>query len=71
VAHQKRDDFIRFLHTAELVRVRKLAAEHLRQVFAGHHDLGACDQGGKEPVKLLDVHRLAASAALEESSEAV
>jgi len=48
-----------------------LAAEHLGQVLAGHHDIGTGDQRSEEPVKFLDVHGLAARATLEDFPEAV
>src|ERR1019366_8108651 len=48
-----------------------LAAEHLWQVLAGHHDLGTGDQRSEEPVKFLDVHRIAARASREEFPEVV
>jgi hypothetical protein len=56
---------------AELMGVRHLAAEHLRQVPAGHHDFWAGDQRSEEPVRFLDVHGLATRATLEEFPEAV
>ena len=55
----------------KLARVRHLAAEGLQVVFARYHGLRPRDQGGEEPVKLLDVHRLPVLATFEEVPEAV
>lgn len=71
MAHHEPQDFVGFIQTAELARIRHLAAEDLRVVFARHHGLGSRDEGGEESVERLDVHRPAALAALEEVAEAV
>src|SRR5208282_4875774 len=71
VPHQEPQDFVGFGKGAERMRLRLLAPEHLRQVLAGHHDIGTGNQGGEKPVKFLDVHGLAALATLEEFPEAV
>ena len=63
VPHQERQDVSCFVQAGNLTGVRHLAATHLGQVFAGQHDLGARDQGGKKPIELLDIHGLAALAA--------
>jgi hypothetical protein len=39
---------------------RHLTAEHFPVVFVRHHRLRSRDEGGEEPVELLDVHRPAA-----------
>jgi hypothetical protein len=40
-------------------------------VFARHHGLRPCDEGGEESIEFFEVHRFASLAALEEGSEAV
>ena len=66
MAHQESKDFVCLFGTRELTDLRYCAAENLETVFARHHDLRPSDQGGKESVKLLDVHRLPALATFEE-----
>jgi hypothetical protein len=69
--HAQRQDFIRFLKILELLGVRSLAAEHLRQVFAGQQDLGSHNEGSEQSIDLLDIHSIAAIAALEEFPQAI
>src|ERR1019366_9204289 len=71
VPHHQPQNFIGFVEACELAGVRYLAAEDLPVVFARHHGLRSRDEGGEESVELLDVHRLAALATLEEVAEAV
>ena len=71
VPHQERQYFVRFVKAGKLAGIRHLPAEHFRQVFAGHHDLGARDQGGEKAVELLDTHGLAALATLQKFLETV
>src|SRR5712692_4147986 len=71
VAHQEPQDFVSFGKSAERMGLGRLAAEHLRHVFAGHHDFGTCNQGREKPIDLLDVHSLAAFVALQEFVETV
>jgi len=66
MANQESEDLVCLLGTGELTDLRYLAAEDLGTVFARHHDLRPGDQGSKESVKLLDVHRLPALAIFEE-----
>jgi hypothetical protein len=69
VAHQERQDIVGFFEMLELMGFLPLATEHLRQVFARHHDVKACDQGGEESIKFLDIHGASALAVAEELLE--